>query len=139
MPHYYSTQSANGKILNFVGKVGKNESPKNLLSNDYLTLLRILTFPLNAGFDLLRIFWRILDKNLSHFLNISSEEIDFKVWNCEKSSIIWRSKIVQLPYQKKACLKRLTNYRYVICENWSSIWYAVWEEIDFAVLKVSSC
>ena len=56
-------------------------------------------------FNLLQMFWRILDKNLSHFANISSEEIDFEVWNCIKSSVIWRSRIVHLPDQKKLALK----------------------------------
>jgi hypothetical protein len=32
-----------------------------------------------ARLNLLQMFWRILDKNLSHFANISSEEIDFEV------------------------------------------------------------
>jgi hypothetical protein len=78
--------------------------------------------------------WGVLDNNLSYFANISSEEIDFKVWNCEKSSIIWRSRIVQSPDPKKLVIKidlwsRLTNYRYVICENLSSIWYTVWDAL----------
>jgi hypothetical protein len=35
--------------------------------------------------------------------------------------------------------KRLTYYRYVICEILNSILYTVWEEIDFAVWKMSPC
>jgi hypothetical protein len=55
----------------------------------------------------LQMYWGILDKNLSHFANISSDEIDFAVWNSEKSSVIWRSKI-EVTESKKARLKRLT-------------------------------
>ena len=31
----------------------------------------------------------------------------FEVWNCEKSSVIWRSRIVQSPDQKKLSIKNL--------------------------------
>ena len=55
-------------------------------------------------------FWRILDENLGYFANISSEEIDFEVWNSEKSSVFRRSRIDQSPDQKKAHLKRWPCY-----------------------------
>jgi hypothetical protein len=48
-----------------------------------------------ALLNLLYMFWGELDINLSHFLNITSKEIDFEVWNCKKLS----------PEQKKSRLK----------------------------------
>jgi hypothetical protein len=92
-----------------------------------------------ALLHLLHMFWGILNTNLSHFSNISSEEIDFEVWNCKKSSVIWRSRNVQSLDQKKLLLKdRHTTVSWSV-KNLSSIWYTVWEEIDFAVWKRSSC
>ena len=54
---------------------------------------------------ILQMFWKIIDKHLSPFSNISSEEIDFEVWNCWKSSVILRSRIVHSPDQKKLVWK----------------------------------
>ena len=50
-------------------------------------------------------FWGVRDKNLSHFANISSKEIDLDFWNCKKSSVIWRSRIGQTSDHKKLVMK----------------------------------
>jgi hypothetical protein len=68
-------------------------------------IFRVLTVNCKkACLHLLNMFWGLLDKNLRHFANISSEEIVFLVCNCEKSSVIWRSKIFQSPDEKSSLL-----------------------------------
>jgi hypothetical protein len=57
--------------------------------------------------NLLQMFLKISDKNLSQFGNISSEEIDFEVWNGLKSSVIRRFKIGHSPDQLKLAFKNL--------------------------------
>ena len=84
---------------------------------------------------LLQMFWGVLDKNLSHFPNIFSEEIDFEVWNCKKSSVIWHSRIVQSPDQKNLVIKVwYTVYQTLIiyCISYTTVAISVkmWAQFD---------
>jgi hypothetical protein len=69
--------------LSFEPNFGKIEAL--FFSEIFSKMTKKIIFRFSAGnckkarFNLLKMFWRILDKNLSYFANISLEEIDFEV------------------------------------------------------------
>jgi hypothetical protein len=101
-----SHQCFTGFLLSLLSKKSKHFFFRKFFGKWPKIIFRVLGVNCKKACDhLLHMFWGVLDKNLSHFANISLEKIDFEVWNCEKSSDIWRSRIVQSPDQKKLMIK----------------------------------
>ena len=94
----------------------------------------LTTETLKFRLDLSRLSYQRFAGFLLSLLSKRSKNFFGNFWKMTKSYFEF-----QLKFAKKARLKGVPYYHYVICESLSSIWCTIWEEMVFAVWKTSNC